>query len=121
MISIPARSQSLLGSKTVGDMMTPDTRILADGTVIGTLKHVSGYAEFSSAPAEQEGNFFQMSLGDRYKGKEITVTSLHKSKVKKEFDTDWVLRIESNKSAFKFECGEEKIITLRFSEVTLES
>ena len=36
--------------------------VKADGSVVGTFHHVTGYAEFSSEPDEQEGYYFPFHL-----------------------------------------------------------
>ena len=112
-------NQPLIGDKTASDMVTPDTKVLIDGTVVGELKYISDYKDFSNNPEEQKGNFFPTVLGDKYKGKEITCTGIKNGGVTKEVDTEWVLRVSSQESGFKFECDDEEIITLRFKEATL--
>ena len=99
-------------------MITPETRVLANGAVIGTIKYVLEYKEFSDNTAEQEGNFFPMVLGNKYEGKEITCTGLKNGGVTKSTDREWVLRVSSPESGFKFECDGEKIVTLRFKQAT---
>ena len=37
--------------------------VKADGSVVGTFHHVTGYTEFSSEPNEQEGVLLSFPLG----------------------------------------------------------
>lgn len=61
-ISIPAASQNLYG-KTVGEMVTEDTEVLASGRVSGTFHYVTGYIGFNGDNVEeQEGYFFPFSI-----------------------------------------------------------
>lgn len=79
-----------------GDMIADDIRIMADGTVTGTIKYVTGYTGFDSVHKElQSGYYFPVHLGDAYKGKSVTVQSIGKDKgqPKSGSDQDWVIRL----------------------------
>lgn len=115
---MPAQTQSLLGKK-VSDLISDDTRVLADGSVVGTLKHIDSYSQFDSKN-KPSGNFFPMILGEQYQGEEITATG-PKTKNKKVVDREWILHVEGSDSTFKFECKGKTIVTLNFKLATLEA
>lgn len=52
------------GAKKVSDMISPDTKILDDGSVEGTLYKVTDFRAFSSNADEQSGYFFPFALSD---------------------------------------------------------
>ena len=54
-------SQTLLG-KQVSELVGDDLMVKAEGSVVGTFHHVTGYTEFSSEPDEQEGYYFPFHL-----------------------------------------------------------
>ncbi len=53
--------QSLLG-KRVSSLVGNDLKVLADGSVVGTIKKVTGYTQFSSKKEEQSGYYFPFKL-----------------------------------------------------------
>ena len=105
--------------KNVSDLISDNVRISWDGvngTVTGDIKKVENWTQFNvSDPNEQSGHFFPVSLASKYKGQEITVTG---SKVKKAFDTEWVLRVDDQKT-FTFECDGKTIFVLDLTKATL--
>lgn len=118
-IKVPAKSQPLLGGKTVTDFLSDDTKIYDNGDVVGTLKYVSNYTAFGGD--EINGNYFPLTLGDQYKEKAIKVTS--KTRVKTETDTEWVLFIKDNDATFRFQNatdGDADIVTLNFKRAILQ-
>lgn len=118
--SVPeqAKAYSELGNKKVSDMISPDTFIDRHGDVYGTLKYISDFTAFNpSDDSEQRGNYFPVDLGDKYDGKQITCTG-EKSKTAE--DTEWVLRVASNDSTFKFSTDGEEILTLKFKDADLQ-
>lgn len=60
-LSLFPGSQTLLG-KQVSELVGDDLMVKADGSVVGTFHHVTGYTEFSSEPDEQEGYYFPFHL-----------------------------------------------------------
>lgn len=61
-LTIPSQGQTLYG-KRVSSLVGDDIKVYEDGTVTGTLKHVTGYTGFNEAePEEQEGYFFPFRL-----------------------------------------------------------
>lgn len=53
---------TVLFGKAVSDLQ--ENVIVADGAITGTLKYVTGYTEFSSDPALQEGNYLAVNLAN---------------------------------------------------------
>lgn len=114
-----------LGSKKVSELITPDTKIHADGSVTGTLKYVSSFTDFDSS--NNTGNFFPFHLGEQYKNKPITVTTCNgegcsgsdNTKTKTATDCDWVVKVKQRNTTFKFEAEGKEIITLNFEEAGL--
>lgn len=53
---------TVLFGKAVSDLQ--ENVVVADGTITGTLKYVTGYTEFSSDPALQEGNYLAVNLAN---------------------------------------------------------
>lgn len=121
-MTVTAQNRGLeLGDKKASDLISEDTKILGDGTVEGTLKYVSGWKEFNvSNVEEQSGNYFPLQLGKTYKGKEITVKKNGEGDGKTAADTDWILRVSSTDTTFKFSEGKNDIVTLNFKNATLK-
>ena len=102
--------------------MGDDCAVLADGSVIGTLKYVDDYTEYDeSNPEMQKGNFFAVEFGSNYSGKEISARRNDQEEPKKAMDTQWVLRVPSVDTTFEFKDGEDAIITLNFKNAKLEN
>lgn len=55
-------SNVVVFGKSVSELQ--DNVVVADGAITGTLKYVTGYTEFSSNPALQEGNFLAVNLAN---------------------------------------------------------
>lgn len=53
---------TVLFGKAVSDLQ--ENVVVADGAITGTLKYVTGYTEFSSDPALQEGNYLAVNLAN---------------------------------------------------------
>ena len=85
--------------------------MLADGTVTGTLKHVTDYTQFNEAvPAEQEGYFFPFKLtktGTKmtFKKKDIAWEAMNVFRVTK---TD----------TFEVIVDDESVVTFSFAKAT---
>ena len=54
-------SQTLLG-KQVSELVGDDLTVKADGSVVGTFHHVTGYTEFSSEPDELESRYLDLQF-----------------------------------------------------------
>ena len=62
-LSLFPGSQTLLW-KQVSELVGDDLAVKADGSVVGTFHHVTGYTEFSSEPDEQYYRFYQAESAD---------------------------------------------------------
>ena len=109
--------QSLLG-KRVSSLVGNDLKVLADGSVVGTIKKVTGYTQFSSNEAEQSGYYFPFKLT-----KTGTTMTLKKNGVAGEgkedmpFDPEIILRV-SKEDTFTIEVDDTPVVTLNFKNVT---
>lgn len=112
--------QDLLG-KRVSDLVDEDLRVLENGTVLGTLKNVSGYTQFSSKAEEQSGHYFPFKLT-----KTGTTMSLKKNGVAGEgkenmpFDPDIVLRVPLQTDKWTVEVDGSPVATFSFEKATFE-
>ncbi len=99
-------------------MISEDTKILADGTVSGTLHEVTGFTKFSTS--EADGHFFPFTLTGVAGSKMELKKDGAEDKVKdRAYDKDIVLKVEqSQKWEVKVD-GESKI-TLDFSKANFE-
>lgn len=113
------------GNKPVSELMKPDVQIAWDGLngkVTGTFLNVTGWNDLPKPP--NEGHFFGMRINEKYKGKPFTFIKGSEAGNTVEAAGDdemfWVLRIDENKK-FTFKSGDEIIVTLDFTEATLDS
>lgn len=108
--------QSLLG-KRVSSLVGNDLKVLADGSVVGTIKKVTGYTQFSSKKEEQSGYYFPFKLTQS--GTKMTLKKNGVAGEGKEdmpFDPDIVLRV-SKGDKFTVEVDDSDVITLNFKDV----
>ena len=109
--------QSLLG-KRVSSLVGNDLKVLADGSVVGTIKKVTGYTQFSIKKEEQSGYYFPFKLT-----KTGTTMTLKKNGVAGEgkedmaFDPEIILRV-SRGDAFTVEVDDSPVVTFNFKNVT---
>lgn len=106
----------LLG-KSSSEMIEKDVRVLADGSVMGTLKKVENYTGFSSKKEEQSGNYFPFHLTQT--GTTMSIKGGTTPKENIPFDSDIVLRVDSTK-VFNIEVDGKLVVTLKFDKATLE-
>ncbi len=106
------------GDKKVSDMISADTKVMADGSVKGTLHNISGFTKFSNSPEEQGGHFFPMSLTKT--GQNITVKKNGTDEKTITYDKDWVLRVNDKNTTFEFLIDGKSEIKLNFTQATLE-
>lgn len=101
------------------DMVENDVRVLADGTVLGTLKNVTGYTGFSSVQEEQSGHFFPFTLTKT--GTKMTIKTngtAAPNKTDLPFDPDVVLKVDKNKK-FSIDVDGVQVVALDFTNTTL--
>lgn len=115
-MTLHSGGQSILG-KRASSLTGNDLKVLSDGSVVGTLKKVTGYTQFSSKKEEQSGYYFPFKLT-----KTGTTMTLKKNGVAGEgkedmpFDPDIVLRV-SKGDKFTVEVDDSDVITLNFKDV----
>lgn len=115
-----AQDTVLLG-KSVSDMISADTYVDVDGCVNGTLKKVTGYTDFSSNVAEQEGYFFPVKLVGMDTATKMTLIKDGKvSKKDIKFDPELVLRIDNKNTTHAVEINGEKVIEFNFRNTKFE-
>lgn len=108
--------------KYVKDLVDPDVEISATGEVTGKLKKVTDFEKFSSDVSKQSGHYLPVRVDSQYMGKDISVTGTRTTSVKvdEESDLDFILRVASNSTTFKFSEGKNTFMTLTFKNATIE-
>lgn len=114
---MPAQDTNWL-NKSVSELISEDTYVAEDGSVIGTLNYVENWTEFSSNEEEQSGHFFPFTLTQ-----EGTSMSLIKDGVvTKEniaFDKDLVLSVDDNETTWEVTVDGTSAIKLSFADTKL--
>ena len=119
-MTVANQGATLLG-KQVSDLISADTHVLADGSVVGTLKNVTNYTDFSSKTSEQSGHYFPLTLTQT--GTKMTIKKNGRATAEKTdmaFDPEIVLRVESPTTKFTIEVDGAEVVTLNFVKATLE-
>ncbi len=109
------------GSKKVSEMISPDTKILEDGSVEGTLYKVDGFKAFNTSNvAEQSGHFFPFTLSEEPGSKMTFKKNGSESKKDIDYDKDIVFRIDDNQTKFEVLVDGNSVIKLNFEKATLQ-
>ena len=117
-LSLFPGSQTLLW-KQVSELVGDDLAVKADGSVVGTFHHVTGYTEFSSEPDEQEGYYFPFHLTKT--GSKMTFKkNCSPTKQDIAFDPDIIFRVTKT-DAFEVLVDNQSVVTFNFSGATFES
>lgn len=115
-LTIPSQGQTLYG-KRVSSLIGDDVKVYEDGTVTGTLKHVTGYTGFNEAdPEEQEGYFFPFHLTKSG----TTMTFKKNGTASKEgipWEADNVFRVTAS-DTFEVLVDDKSVVTFNFSQAT---
>lgn len=116
----PSQTEAFLG-KEISNFITPDTRVLEDGTVKGTLKKVEGFKEFNlSNVAEQSGYYFPLTLTKS--GSTMTLkNSQGATKTGIKYDKDLLFRVNDSNATVKIEIDSQPYITLNFKKAKFAS
>lgn len=114
-LTVPYGTKPILG-KATKDLIGIDAGVEKDGSVIGTIKYVKGYKEFSSVTAEQSGNYFPVHLTKTGRTVEIKKNGEEGKSVP--FDPDCVLRVSAT-DKFEILVDGESVVTLNFKKATL--
>lgn len=117
-LTIPSQGQTLYG-KRVSSLVGDDVKVYEDGTVTGTLKHVTGYTGFNEAePEEQEGYYFPFRLS-----KTGTTMSFKKNGEPGKTDIPWeadnVFRVTAS-DTFEVLVDEASVVTFNFAKATFQ-
>lgn len=119
-MSLMNRNTVCLG-KNVSDLIGDDIIVKRDGSVHGTLKHVTNFTDFSSKKSEQSGHYFPFVLG--VTGSKMTIKKNGTASADKKdmaFDREIILRVDKTDTVFTIEVDGKKIISLNFINVILE-
>lgn len=114
-----ATVKNLDPAKSLTDLIDGDVTLAWIGLtakVHAKFKKVSAWTKFSST-SNNTGHFYPLTLDDAYKDQAITCVNTE-GKAKTETDTNWVLKIDKNKT-FAFYANGINILTLDFTEATL--
>ena len=124
-VDIPQGAENLLnGDITVSDLMADGATVAEDGTVTATLHNCDSFKEFSSNKDEQTGHYFVFMLSDSITGEHLTFKKNGKNRADKKdmpFDRGpHIFRIEHTSDYFEVIVDDKTVITLKFTESTLE-
>ncbi len=104
-------------------MVSEDTYISFDGSVIGTLKFVKEFKEFNLAnESEQKGNYFPITLSNS--GNKMTLKKnglASEGKTDMTFDKDIIFRVASKSDVYSIDVDGQEVISLKFTNATLET
>ena len=107
--------------KEVSALISPDTKVLADGTVIGTLRYVDDYMEYDPGNADaQKGNFFPLALTQSGSELQTNVSGTEKTQTFPD-DNTLVIRVPGKETTVKISVDGSEIVTLKFEQATLET
>lgn len=124
-VNVPEQTKSYFGGgegdKKVSDMISPDTKILEDGSIEGTLYNVEGFKAFNTSnAAEQSGHYFPFTLT----GEPGTKMTFKKNGVDRKtdisYDKDIIFRIDDNQTKFEVLVDGNSVIKLNFEKATLQ-
>jgi phi13 family phage major tail protein len=101
--------------KRADELVGNDVRVLGDGTVMGTIKYVDDYVDFSGDPDEQSGHYFPFILNK--KGTRMTLIGAQEREMA--WDPEIVLKVDNNKT-FTIKVDGEIVAKLKFNNATLE-
>lgn len=118
LLTIPSQGSTLYG-KRVSSLIGDDVKVLQDGTVTGTFKHVTGYTGFNSeVPIEQEGYYFPFKLT-----KTGTTMTFKKNGAETKKDIPWeadnVFRVTKT-DTFEVLVDGTSVVTFNFAQATFQ-
>lgn len=118
-LTVMERNTACIG-KNISDLIEDDVKVLSDGSVTGTLKHVTDFVGFSSNVSEQNGYYFPFRLsqpGTKMTIKKNGVASAEKTDMV--FDPEIILRIDDKDVTFTIDVDGTEVVTLNFKGVNL--
>lgn len=101
--------------KIVNELVGPDAKINADGSVTGTLKYVEPWAENH----DREGHFLPVRLDPQYKEKQITVQR-NGGNATTAAEEDWILTVVDKDTEISFKDGDVEFLKLTFKNAVFE-
>lgn len=107
------------GDKKTSDLISADTKIMDDGSVVGTIKKVSGFTKFSP-DATGEAHYFPFVIKDT--GSKMTwkkngsETRINNS----DFDKDGIIKLSNKTDKWEIIVDQKSVITFNFEKATLE-
>lgn len=122
-ISMPAQEGFAIGSsgKKVSDLISSDTRVLSDGSVVGTLKKVTGFTEFDKQL--KDGHFFPFTIDiEGAESKKMTWKKDGKETRIKDsnFEKNNVIKVEKSQK-WEIIVDGKPVITFDFSHAEFEN
>jgi hypothetical protein len=108
------------GSLKVSDLIGPDVKVSADGSVTGTFPYVKSFPEFSNNEGEQSGHYFPFTLTK--KGSTMTFKKNgqeNPAKTDMAWEQDNIFRVENPTDTFEVSVDGEPAVTLNFKGATL--
>ena len=117
-MTVPAVSQSVL-DKSVGEMIGDDVKVMDNGYVVGTMKYVEDFKEFSSNPSEQNGYYFPLVLTNT--GTKCTIKKdgeISKDNVDFPEDKTFVFIVEGNTQTIEILVDGDSVVKLNFATAT---
>lgn len=111
-----------LGTKKVSDMISADTKIMANGDVYGTLKNVTSFEEFDKGnPELQSGYFFPFTLKGDGEGKTMTFKK-NGAENKKDinYDKDIIFKVDDSNTTWEVLVNNESVVKLNFTHAHFE-
>lgn len=105
--------------KSGADLMSSDTKVLADGKVVGTLYHINNFTEFSGDESLQEGYYFGFVLNQTG----TTMSFLKNGEYVSEniaWEANNIFRVVSTGTTFGIEVDGDLVVTLDFSKINFD-
>ncbi len=105
----------------VSKLISADTKILQDGTVLGTVHYVKDFSGFSDIPDEQSGYYFPLRLSA--KGSKMTLKkngTVVEGRTNIDFDSDIIFRLEDKNTVVSVEVDQKEVIKLAFTKATFD-
>ena len=103
----------------VSKLISPDTKILANGTVTGTIHYVSNFTGFSTNLEEQSGYYFPLKLtgsGSKMTLKKNGVAT----KTDIGYDPEIVFILTDKNTVCSVEVDSKEVISLNFTKATFD-
>ena len=115
------QSATPLGDKKVSELISADTKIMANGDVYGTLYNVEGFTDFNKGnPEEQSGHFFPFTLTGAGGSKMTFKKNGLETKTDIEYDKDIIFRINDKNTTFEVLVDGISAIKLNFTHTKFE-